>query len=142
MPFEIQTVTAFVMSGDNGDEGILGVQLPDTGEWVPLIGANSERIQSLYPQAMELSKIAGRPFKVLQFSARVDITEETKVKYGTPQGDAGYIGEELLQGISELEEKCRAAQISIKNQTFSLDEALEAYGISHEQYNSFIKNAK
>lgn len=49
-------------------------------------------------------------------------------------GDSGTIGDELLQGVSELEHKCFAVYLSVKDDDFTFEEALEAYGITPAEY--------
>jgi hypothetical protein len=55
-------------------------------------------------------------------------------------GDSGYIGEELLSGVSELESKCRVIKMCIDDNTFTLSEALEAYEVSSEDYENYLLN--
>lgn len=55
-----------------------------------------------------------------------------------PTGDDGSVGEELLAGISEIEEKCRAVRQSVNEEYFSLEEALKIYGVTLEQYRDYI----
>jgi len=65
---------AFVME-DSGpdDEGVMGMSM---GEWMlPLVGADMSRVKSLIPHADTIAKAAGKPYKILRFSQREDITE-------------------------------------------------------------------
>lgn len=82
MAFEIRTITAFVSKDENGEEGLLGMMDPTTGTWIPMVCADEKRVQSLYPMAVEASKLSGLPLSVLQFSVRTDITEQVKQQYG------------------------------------------------------------
>jgi hypothetical protein len=56
-------------------------------------------------------------------------------------GDHGYIGEELLGDNPEyeLERKCLVVYQSVRDDYFSLDEALKAYEVSREDYEDFIE---
>lgn len=55
-----------------------------------------------------------------------------------PIGDDGSIGEELLAGISEIEEKCRAVRQAVRDLYFPLNEALEIYKVTREQYGDYL----
>jgi hypothetical protein len=54
--------------------------------------------------------------------------------------DDGSIGEELLSNIPEIEEKCRAVRQAVAEKYFSLDEALEIYKVTSEEYGDFLLN--
>lgn len=75
----VEKVTCFVSVDKDGNEGIMGANT-EMG-FIPLIGADEERIKSLYPIAKQISKLAGVPFKVIQLNTRADITEEVKSKF-------------------------------------------------------------
>jgi hypothetical protein len=79
MPFKIETLTAFVTIGPDGDEGIMAARKGDT--WMPLICADTVRIKEMLPIAKAISKISGKPFMVIELSVRSDVTEETIKKY-------------------------------------------------------------
>lgn len=80
MAFVIQTITAFIGEED-GEEGVWGFRDQKTGAWVPMVCADEKRVETLYPIALEIQEAIGKPFRVLQFSVRTDITDETKAKY-------------------------------------------------------------
>lgn len=73
---KIERLFAFVAE-DNGpdDEGIMGMKMPD-GSWLPFVGADQARIESLLPMAQMISKIAEKPFHILEFSVRKDVTAQ------------------------------------------------------------------
>jgi hypothetical protein len=56
-------------------------------------------------------------------------------------GDHGYIGEELLgdNPEHEPERKCLVVYQSVRDDYFSLDEALKVYEVSREDYEDFIE---
>ena len=74
---KIDRLFAFVAE-DNGpdDEGIMGMRIPGTGEWMPLIGADIARVESLRPIAENISRLTGKPHKVLVFETRREIPTE------------------------------------------------------------------
>lgn len=59
-------------------------------------------------------------------------------------GDAASVGEELLMGVSELEERARVVEKAVKEGYFSLDQALSLYKVSAIEYFAYclIKNKK
>lgn len=81
MPFKIDTITAFVATDELGEDGIMAAQLVP-GQWFPLVCADEKRLAMMYPVAVEMSELANRSFRVLQFAVQFDITEDVKKKYG------------------------------------------------------------
>ena len=63
-------------------------------------------------------------------------------KYAT--GDAASVGEELLMGVSELEERARVVEKAVKEGYFTLDQALPLYKVSEIEFltYSLLKNKK
>jgi hypothetical protein len=59
-------------------------------------------------------------------------------------GDTASVGEELLMGVSELEERARVVEKAVKEGYFSLDQALSLYKVSAIEYFAYalIKNKK
>ncbi len=70
---KITEIYAFVTE-DTGpdDEGMVGMQLPG-GNWMPLVGADMARIDSLMPSARAFAKQLGKPVKLVHFSQRKDV---------------------------------------------------------------------
>lgn len=89
-PFKMTVLTAIVGEDDNGEEGVWGFLDPVNRTWIAMISADEERMKIIYPQALAMSKDSGRPFKVLQFSVRTDITQEVREKY-TPKAKASIV---------------------------------------------------
>ena len=56
--------------------------------------------------------------------------------------EESYLANELIaeSGISPLDRKCLVAKEAIADGDFTIDQALEAYGITREQYSAFIAN--
>lgn len=69
----IEKMYAFVMTGDDGDEGVCGRLNPATGEWMPLVGADTERLEELFPFAQRLADVTGRPIRLLKFATRSEV---------------------------------------------------------------------
>jgi hypothetical protein len=53
------------------DEGITAYY--NGTEWMPMVGADKERMESLKPAARELAKAARRPIKLVRFFIREEI---------------------------------------------------------------------
>lgn len=53
-------------------------------------------------------------------------------------GDSDSVGEELLDGISELEERARVVSKAVKEGYFTLEEALMLYKITLREYNAQV----
>lgn len=67
---------AFVMEGDGGneDEGIIGWEFL-SGEWMPLVGADMNRVDSLKVLAKKISENKKKPIKIIKFTNREQIGE-------------------------------------------------------------------
>ena len=69
---KIEEMYAFVTE-DSGpdDEGIIGM---NTGMgWMPLVGADMKRVESLKPIAKRISQQIGKPVKLLHFVTRQEV---------------------------------------------------------------------
>lgn len=75
MPKKIETIHAFISVDSEGDEGIVGMKNPTDGSWMPLIGADEERIKSLMPIAKQIKRLTNKKIKLIKFSIREDIEE-------------------------------------------------------------------
>lgn len=76
-PLRIDEMYAFVASDADG-EGLMAFLDQRTGSWMPMVCADMSRVKSLVPIAEDLSRLSGKPFKILKFSTGTDITEEVK----------------------------------------------------------------
>ena len=63
----ITELYAYVVA-DTGpeDEGVPAFIDPLTGAWMPLMGADRERADSLRPMALDLAKAQGKPIKLIR----------------------------------------------------------------------------
>lgn len=70
----IEEMFAFVVE-DSGpdDEGIIGMNT-GTG-WMPLVGADMARVESLKPIARKIGMAAGKRVKILRFTQREEFGE-------------------------------------------------------------------
>ena len=69
---KIEKMYAFVAENDEG-EGVMAFMSDRT--WMPMVGADFKRIESLLSIAEEVSKLSGKKFRILQFDNRTDVTE-------------------------------------------------------------------
>ncbi len=69
---KIDEMYAFVVE-DSGpdDEGILGFMT--NGGWMPMVGADMARVESLKPMARDMATSLGKRVKILKFTKREDI---------------------------------------------------------------------
>lgn len=74
---KIETVTAFVSVDAEGNEGLMAFN--DGNQWVPMIGADHDRIISMLPLAKRMAaQKDGMPYRIVKFTTRTDVTEEYK----------------------------------------------------------------
>ena len=67
-PFKIQTFHAFVVVGEDGDEGVIGVQLGDV--MYPLVAADETRLKELRPYAEQVVQEHGLRVELIKLSHR------------------------------------------------------------------------
>lgn len=68
--FRILSMWAFVAVDEDGTEGVVGATTP-LG-FMPLVGADLARIESLKPYAQQVATVSGRPVTLAHFSVRTD----------------------------------------------------------------------
>ena len=74
-PFKIETLTAFLAVSREGEEGVCAFVDPKTGVFMPMIGADHDRICSLRPQARAIAAATGQRIVLARFEARTDLEE-------------------------------------------------------------------
>lgn len=81
----IQTITAFVSVDADGNEGIIGQQMPQPTPpftaWMPFIFADPANARRIMPIAIDIYQRTKVPFKVIQFETRVDMTQKYTNEY-------------------------------------------------------------
>jgi len=69
---KITEMFAFIIEDAGpGDEGV--VAFSDRGIMMPMVGADTQRAQSLKPMARLLSRKFGKPIKLIHFTERVEV---------------------------------------------------------------------
>lgn len=63
---KIDQLYAFICEESPDEEGVMGMQMPD-GSWVPFVGADMKRVESLIPHADQISILANKPYKIVKF---------------------------------------------------------------------------
>ena len=74
--FKIQSITAFISVGPDGDEGVLAMSM--NGVMMPLVCADAVRVAAMLPMAEKIKKESGFDYKIVRFTCMIDITEETR----------------------------------------------------------------
>jgi len=64
----------FVIETETGHEGILCA--PTTAGMLPFFACELERVAQLLPLARNLAGLSRKPFRILKFSTREDVTQE------------------------------------------------------------------
>lgn len=72
-PLVIDAMYAFVVIDENGDEGIPAVL--NHGAWLPLVGGDTARVESLMDHARQIAQHTGRSMKIYRFTNREQIGE-------------------------------------------------------------------
>lgn len=67
----IEEMFAFVVRDDDGTEGVIGAYM-QTG-WMPLVGADMARVESLIPAAQRVSTQINKPVHLVKFSVREEL---------------------------------------------------------------------
>jgi len=73
MKLKIEEMFAFVAEDETG-EGVIGMTMPD-GMWMPLVGADMARAESLKKHAKEIGRVSGKKITLLKFTTRETIEE-------------------------------------------------------------------
>lgn len=73
LPKKIDQMYAWIVTEENGQEGIPAYCVR-TGQWLPMVGADTERIESLRDTAMGIALAKGLPIKLVKFSG-IEILE-------------------------------------------------------------------
>lgn len=70
---KIEKIYAWVATEEDGGEGILGVQLTDV--FMPLVGADLERMESFRGYATAIGRVSNRPVALKVFGKGVVVDE-------------------------------------------------------------------
>lgn len=75
---KIEAMYAYITheKGDPDDEGVTAFMPPSMRpmrQWMPMVGADEERMASLRPMAQELANATGQRITLVKFSVRTDL---------------------------------------------------------------------
>lgn len=68
----IEEIYAYVAVDDEG-EGITAYLSPENGHWMPMVGADMDRMKSLAPVAQQLADKGDRPIKLIRYATRSEL---------------------------------------------------------------------
>ncbi len=68
----IDEMFAYVAVDDEG-EGITAYLSPENGQWMPMVGADMDRMKSLAPVAQQLADKGDRPIKLIRYETRTEL---------------------------------------------------------------------
>jgi hypothetical protein len=69
---KIEKMFAFIAIDEEGNEGVTAFQ-DKRGVWLPLVGADWARVNSLKEIAQEIAKASGQKITLVEFSVRKEI---------------------------------------------------------------------
>lgn len=67
----IERIFAFIAEENPQDEGIVAMKIGTA--WMPLVGADMARIESLRPLAEDIAKASGKTVKLIVFETRKEL---------------------------------------------------------------------
>ncbi|GAJ00133.1 unnamed protein product [marine sediment metagenome] len=67
----IDKMFAFIAENNGNDEGVIGAVTPQG--WMPLVGADMARVESLRPIAQRVARVTGKPVKLVVFNTRREL---------------------------------------------------------------------
>ena len=72
---KIEAMYAYISheKGDPDEEGVTAFLPGLSDQWVPMVGADEERMASLRPMAQELANASGQTITLVKFSVRTDL---------------------------------------------------------------------
>ena len=73
MPKIAELFAYVVQDKDENDEGIMAIRHPDGG-WIPLVGADRDRMIALRPQADIVALATRKPYRIMRFELKEEIT--------------------------------------------------------------------
>jgi hypothetical protein len=77
----VQAIYAVLATAPNGNESLLAIKHPQTGESITLVTTISKNVPGLYGVALDAKQQSGEKFRVVRADSIVDITEEAKLMY-------------------------------------------------------------
>jgi len=74
MSFRVERLWAWISTANPGDdEGVIAVLDERTGIYLPLVGADEDRVRSLRPRAELAVEVSGRSAQLVRFDVRTNV---------------------------------------------------------------------
>lgn len=77
MPEIIEEMYAFIVKGGDpkfpDDEGVMAFRNSENGEWMPMVGSDMKRVESLKPIAQKMGTMLGLPVTIAKFTTRTTL---------------------------------------------------------------------
>ncbi len=68
----ITEMFAFIVKDEPNSEGVVRFRAPN-GDWMPMVGADMERVEAFRPFAQAMANHFGKPITVIRFTDRQDM---------------------------------------------------------------------
>lgn len=77
-PKSIEEVFVFVAQDEHGGEGVMAFQTIPTGNWMPMVAGDAERVRSMVRVADQISAATGTSYEIRRFRHGRDVTAQFK----------------------------------------------------------------
>lgn len=84
MGFVVDELFAFVSSDEDGDEGVIAVQLVGSDTMMPLVAADLMRVQEMIPFAEAIQQQTGHTYKLKHFTLLGEVSDEYLEQFTEP----------------------------------------------------------
>ena len=69
----IESMFAFIQMDTDNTEGVIAMLDVSSGTWIPLVGADMDKVKQLRPVAQRTALTTGRPVHLIHFTNREEI---------------------------------------------------------------------
>jgi len=84
MGFVVDELFAFVSIDEDGDEGVIAVQLTTSDTMMPLVAADLMRVQEMIPFAEAIREQTGHTYKLKHFTLLGEVSDEYLEQFTEP----------------------------------------------------------
>jgi hypothetical protein len=89
MGYVVEELFAFVASDEDGDEGIVAVEMVGSDSMMSLVAADLMRIQEMVPFAEAIKQQTGHTVVLKHFTLLGEVSDEYLEQFAEPPGDSG-----------------------------------------------------
>ncbi len=75
MSHRIESLYVFLVTNDQGDEGVAAFFNPTRNRLEPLVASSEEKLDEMTPLAQGMVELNNQPMRVVQFTSREDVAE-------------------------------------------------------------------